>query len=197
MRVKTNILFSLIFYFEKKIEILIYIRAVSIIIIRRRIKMFNPEFRYLLVQEERNGEIMPIIDNHIIAAICVCGVNAVVACGALMAAYKLFLYAGGMSKYLWTALWNSLTPGNQWLDLAIIVSSLICSVVMVMAMRGMADVLDSGFIKLKNEIKKKDERIRELEAKLEELELEKKKEIKMEKDECCSSHLHLPEQELY
>jgi|688.fasta_scaffold485223_1 hypothetical protein len=129
--------------------------------------MFNPEFRYLLVQEEPNDEFMPIIDNHIIAAICVCGVNAVVACGALMAAYKLFLYAGGMSKYLWTALWNSLTPGNQWLDLAIIISSLICSVVMVMAMRGMADVLDSGFIKLKNEIKKKDERIKELEAKLE------------------------------
>jgi hypothetical protein len=38
----------------------------------------------------------------------------------------------------------------------------------------MAEVLESGFIKLKNEIKKKDERIRELEAKLEDLELKKK-----------------------
>jgi predicted RNase H-like nuclease (RuvC/YqgF family) len=47
---------------------------------------------------------------------------------------------------------------------------------MVMAMKGMADVLDNGITKLKNELKKKDERIRELEAKLEE-----KKEIKIEK----------------
>jgi hypothetical protein len=137
--------------------------------------MFNPEFRYLLVQEERNGNMMPIIDKHIVAAICVCGMNALVVCGALMAAYKLFLYTGDMSKYLWSALWNSLTPGNQWLDLAIIVTSIISGVVMVMSMKGIADVLDNGITKLKNELKKKDERIRELEAKLEtKLEVEQK-----------------------
>jgi len=151
--------------------------------------MFNPEFRYLLDQEERNGDMMPMIGKHIIAAICVCGMNALVACGALLTAYKLFLYTGDMSKYLWTTLWNSLTPGNQWLDLAIIVTSIISGVVMVLAMKSMADVLDNGFIKLKNELKKKDEKIRELEAKLEELELEKKKEIKVQQDElpdlCC------------
>ena len=145
--------------------------------------MFNPEFRYLLVQEERNGDMMPIIDKHIVAAICVCGMNALVVCGALMAAYKLFLYTGDMSKYLWSALWNSLTPGNQWLDLAFIVTSIISGVVMVMSMKGIADVLDNGITKLKNELKKKDERIRELEAKLEDLELKKKKEIKIEKGE--------------
>jgi hypothetical protein len=147
--------------------------------------MFNPEFRYLLDQEENDGVMimMPIIDKHIIAAICVCGLNALVACGAIMAAYKVFLYTGYMSKYLWTQLWNSLTPGNQWIDLAVIISSIICSGVMVMAMKGMADVLDNGFIKLKNELKKKDERIRELEAKLELEKKEGKKEEKYDEEE--------------
>jgi uncharacterized membrane protein (DUF106 family) len=144
--------------------------------------MFNPEFRYLLVQEENDNEMMPIIDKHIISAICVCSMNALFGCGALVAVYQLFKYSSFITKYLWTALWNSLTPGKQWLDLAIIVSSIISGVVMVLAMKGMADVLDNGFRKLKNEINKKEERIRELEAKLEELELEKKKEINVQQE---------------
>lgn len=163
---------------KKKIEMLICVRDVGIIITRRRIKMFNnPEF-YLLFQQEPNGVIMPAIDN-----ICLFVIHSLVGFGGVMALYKLLFYAGGISKYFWTALWNSLTPGNQWLDLAIIGTTIICGVVMVLAIKGMAEVLESGFIKLKNEIKKKDERIRELEAKLEDLELKKKKEIKIEKGE--------------
>ena len=137
--------------------------------------MFNPELRYLLVQEENDNEMRPMLDMaHIISVICVCSMNALLfVCGAVVVVYELFKYSNFITKYLWKALWNSLTPGNQWLDIAIILSSIISGVVIVLAMKCMTDLLDNGFRKLKNEINKKDERIRELEAKLEELELEK------------------------
>lgn len=154
-------------YLKKKIEILIYIRFVSIIVY---LKMFNPEFRYLLVQEERNGEMMPFIDPHVFSAIFICGTNGIVLCAIGWIVYKLFGYYGRTAKYLWVALWNSLTPGHEWFDLVLILSTLITGIVMFFALKGMGDVLDKGFIKLKHEINKKDERIRELEAKIASLE---------------------------
>lgn len=132
--------------------------------------MFNPELRYVLVQEERNGEMMPFIDPHVFAAIFVCGTNVLVLGSLSWVTYKLFGYSGIAAKYIWTALWNSLTPGNEWLDLTLIISTLISGIVMFFALKGMGDVLDKGFTKLKNEINKKDERIRELEAKIASLE---------------------------
>ena len=128
--------------------------------------MFNPEFRYLLIQEERNGDMMPIIDKHIIAAICVCGINAFVIGLIAISAFKIFSYSGIISKYIWVALWNLLTPGQQWLELAFIVSSIVAAVMMFMVFEGMSNIIDKNFEKIKAEIAKKDERIRELEAKL-------------------------------
>jgi hypothetical protein len=146
--------------------------------------MFNPEFRYLLIQEERNGDMMPIIDKHIIAAICVCGINAFIIGLIAISAFKVFSYAGVMSKYIWTALWNSLTPGHQWLELAVIVSSIVAAVMMFMAFEGMSNIIDKNFEKIKAEIAKKDERIKELEAKLMETsDLETEKTEKVEEDE--------------
>jgi hypothetical protein len=164
---------------EKKIEILIYVIYVSIIIIRRRIKMLNhPEF-YLLVQQEHNRDFMHTVEN-----ICLCGISALIAFGGVMMSYNLFFYADGISKYLWITLWSYLTMKNKWIDLIMIGISIICSGVIILSMKGIADVVENGIIKLKNEIKKKDERIRELETKLEALELEQKNEIKVEKGEC-------------
>lgn len=141
--------------------------------------MFNPEFRYLLFQEERNVAMMPIIYKYIMVTICVCGINAAVVCRALITSYKLFFNViSDISTYLCSTLWNCLTPGNEWFDLAIIILSSICSIVMVFTMKGMADILDNKFVKLKTEIKnlkteikKRNERIRELEVKVEEFEL--------------------------
>jgi hypothetical protein len=132
--------------------------------------MFNPEFRYLLVQEERNGDMMPFIDKHLFAAIFVCGINFVILFGICHIAYELFSYTGVFAKYLWIALWNSLTPGHQWLDLAVIITGIGSSVAMFTALTGIFDTLDNGFTRLKNELNKKDERIRELEEKLKEVE---------------------------
>jgi hypothetical protein len=137
--------------------------------------MFTPEFRYLLVQEERNGDMMPLIDKQVFADIFVYCANFLGLCSIGLIAYKLFGYSVTASKYVWTALWNSLTPGQQWLEIALIASSIVCATVMFLALKGMMEVLDNGFTKLKNEINKKDERIRELEAKISSLESAPKK----------------------
>ena len=91
-------------------------------------------------------------------------------CSVVWLAYNLFDYYGAATNYILTALWNSLTPGNELLDLAIIMSTLISGIVMFFALKGMADILDKGFATLKNEINKKDEIIRELKAKIDSLE---------------------------
>ena len=146
--------------------------------------MFNPEFRYLLIQDERNGNMMPIIDKHIIAAICVCSINVFIIGLIAISAFKVFSYAGVICKYIWTALWNSLTPGQQWLELAFIVSSIVAAVMMIMAFEGMSNIIDKNFEKIKAEIAKKDKRIKELEAKLMETsDLETEKTEKVEEDE--------------
>jgi hypothetical protein len=132
--------------------------------------MFNPEFRYILVQEQHNGEMLPLVPPYVISALFVCITNLVSVCSVVWFVYKLFGYSGSAAKYIWTALWNSLTPGNELLDLAIIISTIISGIVMIFALKGMGDVLDNGFTKLKDEINKKDERIRELEAKIASLE---------------------------
>lgn len=132
--------------------------------------MFNPELRYVLFQEVGNDEMMQLIDPNIFVAICVCGTNGLLLGSIVWILYKILVYSGTAAKYIWLALWKSLTPGNEWLDLALIISTVISGIVMIYALNGMSEVLDRGFTKLKNEINKKDERIRELEAKIVSLE---------------------------
>jgi len=128
--------------------------------------MFNPEFRYLLIQEENNGEMLPFVHPYIISSLFVCITNLVRVCSIIWLAFKAFNFAGIGTKYVWTTLWNSLTPGNELLDMAIIILTLMSGIVMIFALKGVGDVLDKGFTKLKYEFNKKDERIRELEAKI-------------------------------
>jgi len=145
---------------------------------------------YLFVQEERNGDMMPIIDNHVLSSIFVlveklCSISVI-----FWMASKVFGYSIIVAKYIWTTLWNSLTTGNQWLEIGTILTSICLSIVMCLGIQSIGEMLDRGFTKLKDEIKKKDEIIKELEEKV--LYLDEKnsykeksatKVIKSEKDE--------------
>ena len=127
--------------------------------------MFNPEFRYLIAQEE---EIMPLIDNHEFAAIITCGINVCVFGSIGWLAYNFFEYNWLAIKYVCSAIWDSLTPaGIQLLDIVLLTVGLTSSIIMYTTIIGIADVLENGFTKLKNELNKKDERIKELESELE------------------------------
>ena len=140
--------------------------------------MFNPEFRYLLVQEERNGQMMPLVDPHVLGAIFVCGINGIAISTICFLLYKFWGYVSIPFKKLLVLLWNSLTPGNELFEIAVIISSIICCALIFFVIQDMAEVLDSGFTKLRNELNKKDERIRELEEQVCLLREEKAKESK-------------------
>jgi len=132
--------------------------------------MYNPEFRYLLIQEENAGEMLPIINPYIFAGLFVFITNIISFTAVVWLAYKMFIYSGNISKYIWISIWNMLTPGNEWLDILLIGTTIISAVMMFKALIGITDILDAGFTKLKNELRNKDERIKLLEEKLSSIE---------------------------
>lgn len=132
--------------------------------------MLYPELRYLVFPEERNDErnddMIQFNDKqHVLTTIFV-----FVLASISWFTYKLFVYSGTPAKYLLTALWHSITSWNDLLDLAIIISTLILGIGIIFVLKCTIELLDKVFIKLKNDLNKKDERIRELEAKIKSLE---------------------------
>jgi len=124
--------------------------------------MFNPEFRVMFTREAHN-EMFPLIDNHIVSAIVVCGFNVFCILSLGWIAYKTLYFGAGVAQCVWSLIWESLTPGNELVEITLILSSLVATGIMFSTMKRMADLLDEGFVKLKNEIKAKDEHIKELE----------------------------------
>lgn len=130
--------------------------------------MFNPEFRYLIAPEEEM--MLPLIDNHEFAAIITYCINFGVFGSIGWLAYKLFEYNWLAIKYIWSSLWDLLTP-SQWIDIVLIILALalatVSGIIMYITLTGIAEVLNDGFTKLKNENNKKNERINALEDELE------------------------------
>ena len=137
--------------------------------------MFSSDFKYLwlLIQQDRDGDLIPVIDKNIAIDIWICGINALAIGTIGVITYKVFPYVSAILGYMWTALWKSLN--EQQMEWALIEISIICALMMFMAFGGITNIIDKIFEKLKAEINKKDERIRELEAKLNEHEAKNKK----------------------
>jgi hypothetical protein len=76
------------------------------------------------------------------------------------------LLGAQVSKYVLEFLSNSLTSRNELTELLLIFISLVASGIMFYTMKCLADLLDNGFAKLKNEIQIKNNRIKELEDEL-------------------------------
>lgn len=125
--------------------------------------MFNPGFRYLLVQEEREGVIVPVVDPHIFVHLLLMFV-CMVSCLSVVTITILTLYnvLDVINEYIWSLL----TPGNQLLEITFIMTSIVCAIIMLLAFKCMSDVLDDEFTKMKEELNTKERRIQELEAKL-------------------------------
>lgn len=126
--------------------------------------------RYLLIEEDRDGQMMPIIEPHTFASVFVCGLNGLALAVICFVLYTLSDYIYDTVKYLW----NSLTAEHQLIEITIILLTIIGVIIIVSAFKGIIDILDGSITKLKNENKKKDEQIRELENQLSALGVKKK-----------------------
>lgn len=149
---------------------LIRLINISILFTTNNIKMYNPEIRYLFQEEEVEvNEIMPLIYPEFIEEIYKYTSNILVGFATMVgmiALYKQLSYTGIGTQYICSYIWSMLSPGNEWLDLLLIITSIAAGIMIFIALNGITDILDKGFIKLKDEIKKKDQRIKELEEKL-------------------------------
>jgi hypothetical protein len=127
-------------------------------------KMFKPEFRFLIDQED--GEILPLIDSHLFTTFAmVVGLNIALIIGLLcvlkVGRIGLSLVFKGLTK-----IWSQLTPGNQWQELFLIGSSIFLGSMLILIMNEILKKLDDSFTKLNNQLKEKDALIVALEEKL-------------------------------
>lgn len=127
-------------------------------------KMFKPEFRFIIDQED--GEILPLIDSHLFTTFAmVVGLNIALIIGLLcvlkVGRIGLSLVFKGLTK-----IWSQLTPGNQWQELFLIGSSIFLGSMLILIMNEILKKLDDSFTKLNNQLKEKDALIVALEEKL-------------------------------
>ena len=122
--------------------------------------MVKPNFRFLIDRED--GEILPLIDSHLFTAfVMVVGLNI-----TLILVFLIALDVGRLVFKGLTKIWSLLTPGNQWQELFLIVSSIFLGTLMLLIINEIFKKLDEAFTKLNNQLKEKDARIVALESKL-------------------------------
>lgn len=126
--------------------------------------MFGPEFR-VLFQEVNNAEIFPVIDQYLMDIVIYYAVELVLSSLIILVSWRLLVEIDEIVDIdkIWTSV---LTLGNHWLELLLIVSSITVAVLLIMTFIGLSNVIEKSFEKLKVEIEKKDEQIKELELKL-------------------------------
>lgn len=126
--------------------------------------MFNPEFRYLINQEEQNNQMMDL--DYIFAGGMIVCVNmiGIVVIGSL--AYKILEYGVIFTKELVKSIWDTITPANEWLEVILIVTSIASAAILFLSLKGIGDLLDNSLTKMKNLLMEKDTQIKKLEEKL-------------------------------
>ena len=88
----------------------------------------------------------------------------------LLVAFALLKIVAGIFSSFVTFIWVNLTPGQKWLELTMILSSLLTFVVVAYAAKDMEKMIDESFKKLKKEIADKNSIIAEKDDKISKLE---------------------------
>jgi hypothetical protein len=126
--------------------------------------MYNPEYRYLIQQD--NGDNTNWFEAELFAGIIVVGVNSAILFTSLFITLEIIKLSYKISSLFVIKLWSLLTPGNQWLELFLIFSSLLLFVIIFYIFYDLTNAIDNHFIKLKNSISEKEIKIRQLELDL-------------------------------
>ena len=124
--------------------------------------MFNPEFRFVIAQ---GGVFIQLMDNELFTKIFNTVMNVFITfCVTVFVcktAISIFMLVFPVLNYILTIV---LTPGNQLIELGIILLTFITFITMSLAMNEMTNQLDISFTKLKEQCREKDIRIAELES---------------------------------
>jgi Na+/alanine symporter len=130
--------------------------------------MFNPEFRFLIAQENGEELLMQLMDHELFTKIFNTVMNMIITFVVTLFACKttisIFMLVFPVLNYILTMVWNSLTPGNQLMELALIITTSFAFILTILTMNEMTNQLDNSFNKLREQCREKDIRIAELEA---------------------------------
>lgn len=121
--------------------------------------MFNPEFRILFTQEIDNE--MPLFDQHVVSALFICGFNVFVI--AIMCLF-IYNYVNPL-KFLW----QQLTPGNELLEISVILTSLFAAYMLITVVKDLGEALHKHVDKLNIQIEDKKQEILNLTKKIDKL----------------------------
>ncbi len=119
--------------------------------------MLNTKFRKII---EKNKNTTPVSDFQMITAICVVGINMLVACiTSIIFVYKTLFCIRDILKYLLILLWNSLTKGNEIFDLSIIITCFVLYCLFCFILKRIADLINNKFLHLNDIVKQKNKEI--------------------------------------
>ena len=130
--------------------------------------MLTPEFIFAIEQEHGEGLLMQLMDHQLFTKVFNIIMNVFITFCVMIFACKtmfpIFMLMFDFLNYTLTTGWNLLTPGNQLLEAAMIVSTISMFITMMLAMNEMTNQLDNSFTNLREQCREKDKRILELEA---------------------------------
>jgi hypothetical protein len=110
--------------------------------------MYNTEFRYLLVQEENEGQ---VIDSHLFMTIFITIFIVFVCINIFLALYYLVIYSAIFVNHIMTQIWSYLTPGNELIELLFMITVIGCSIGIIVAFKYITDIFDEKFTKMKKD----------------------------------------------
>lgn len=128
--------------------------------------MYNPEFRFLIANQEL-GNINNILNDNLIYRFYDCiNIFIFLEIILLLSAKPVFPFLIGTTyksiEYIWSKFWESLTPGNKILETVLIVSNLIAFAIGIFVLHEFSEMINKTIIDLKIKNQEKDKIITEL-----------------------------------
>jgi hypothetical protein len=128
--------------------------------------MFNPEFRYLLVQEEVDGVFQPLFDNNNFCELLWSNFIAGLFGIGIWIFWKFLVELLWIINLGFQLFWNTLAPRVQWIEKLCILVSVVGLSFVIYYIYKLTDILVIIIPNLKNDIKDHQKKIEELEKKL-------------------------------
>jgi hypothetical protein len=123
--------------------------------------MYHPNLAYIV---DPNNELIAAAEYEFLVVIFICTVNlAIIFAFTFMISTTIQLLGEVVLYTLWDSLWNSLTPGQEWLEILTIVTTIISGTMIIWTSNEVFNKLESSINKIKNDNAKQKQRIKELE----------------------------------
>jgi hypothetical protein len=137
--------------------------------------MFNPAFIFVFQEIENEVLNNEMLIKNFLDFMCIVSVS-IMACGIYGIIMSLQIPAH--LNTIWSLFWNTLTPGNQWLEIAYVLSSFLVFISMLFfvdaVINDMIETTNQRIKTMNKSLEEKEKLIAELEAIIKEQEQQKK-----------------------